>query len=91
MDIEFAITKDHGLHILQVRPITVEHAYKSLKDQDVFNMLNSAEKKFIEKQKSSPFIFGNKALFGVMPDWNPAEIIGTKPGTLATSYITILY
>lgn len=85
LDIEFAITKDHGLHILQVRPITVEHAYKSLKDQDVFNMLNIAEKKFIEKQKSSPFIFGNKALFGVMPDWNPAEIIGTKPGTLATS------
>ena len=72
------------VYILQVRPITVDHEYKSLKEQDIFNMLNNAEK-VSEKQKSSPFIFGNKALFGVMPDWNPAEIIGTKPSTLATS------
>ena len=30
-------------------------------------------------------MLGNKAFFGVMPDWNPAEIIGTKPNVMAES------
>ena len=85
LDIEFAITKKFGIHILQVRPITVEHSFKQSEDQELFNILESAEKSFAGKQKSSSFVLGKKALFGVMPDWNPAEIIGTKPNSLATS------
>ena len=30
-------------------------------------------------------LLGNKTYFGVMPDWNPAEIIGIKPKPLALS------
>jgi glutamine kinase len=30
-----------------------------------------------------PYIKGRRSIFGVMPDWNPAEIIGVKPRTLA--------
>ena len=86
LDIEFAITKKYGIHILQVRPITVEHSFKKQsEDQKLFDVLTDAERCFLEKQKSSSFILGDRALFGVMPDWNPAEIIGTKPTTLAAS------
>lgn len=85
LDIEFAITKDFGVHILQVRPIAVEHTVKQSKDKMMIDMLVDAEEQFNKRQKSSPFILGDKALFGVMPDWNPAEIIGTKPNVLATS------
>ncbi len=85
LDIEFAITEKFGIHILQVRPITVEHSFKQSEDQELFDILIDAEKSFAEKQKPSSFVLGKKALFGVMPDWNPAEIIGTKPNSLATS------
>ena len=33
----------------------------------------------------SPYILGEKPIFGNMPDWNPAEIVGTKPRPLALS------
>ncbi len=32
-----------------------------------------------------PYLHGNRSVFGVMPDWNPAEIIGLKPRPLALS------
>ena len=39
---------------------------------------------FFENRQITPFILGDK-LFGIMPDWNPAEIIGTKPNVLTAS------
>ena len=30
-------------------------------------------------------MLGKKTVFGVMPDWNPAEIIGIRPKTLSLS------
>ena len=32
-----------------------------------------------------PFLLGDRTLYGVMPDWNPAEIIGLRPYPLALS------
>jgi glutamine kinase len=32
-----------------------------------------------------PYLHGNRSVFGIMPDWNPAEIIGLKPRPLALS------
>ena len=34
---------------------------------------------------SHPKLLGDRGIFGVMPDWNPAEIIGVKPKRLALS------
>lgn len=85
LDIEFAITAEHGLHILQVRPIAVEHADWQEQEQNFYQLLAQAEQKFRQLHTPSPFVLGDKALFGIMPDWNPAEIIGTKPSLLATT------
>ena len=85
LDIEFAITKEFGIHILQVRPIAVKHNINNNADTKLLKILNEAEKKFEKLQKSTPFVLGDKAFFGVMPDWNPAEIIGTKPNAMAES------
>jgi choline kinase len=85
LDIEFAVTEDFGLHILQVRPIAVDHTGWGDADARVFALLRKAEARFVEKQEASPFVCGQRTIFGVMPDWNPAEIIGTKPGQLAAS------
>lgn len=91
LDIEFAVTQEAGLHILQVRPIAVDHSGWGDADERVYALLHQAEASFLEKQAASPFVCGQRTLFGVMPDWNPAEIIGTKPGQLAVSlYRTLI-
>jgi glutamine kinase len=35
--------------------------------------------------KPHPYLYGNRTVYGVMPDWNPAEIIGIRPKPLALS------
>lgn len=84
LDIEFAISKDGAINILQLRPITIDHSMR-FSDEQFCDLLCRTRKQFQEAQKPSPFVFGEKTFFGVMPDWNPAEIIGTKPRRLALS------
>lgn len=85
LDIEFAITAEHGLHILQVRPIAVQHTLNDISDHDFYILISEAEATFQRQQLASAFVVGNRSIFGVMSDWNPAEIIGVKPSVLATS------
>jgi choline kinase len=85
LDVEFAITTDAGLHILQVRPIAVDHSKWDGNDEGIMARLDSARELFKSLQQPAPFIAGHRALFGIMPDWNPAEIIGTKPTPLSIS------
>jgi glutamine kinase len=85
LDVEFAITADAGLHILQVRPIAVDHSKWDGSDQDILTRLDEARELFNRLQQPAPFVAGQRGLFGIMPDWNPAEIIGTKPTPLSVS------
>lgn len=90
LDIEFAVNEGREFNIFQVRPITVNSDFGTDDDARIFAMLDYAEKAFEEKQVCSPSVVGRRALFGVMPDWNPAEIIGTKPRRLAISLYRML-
>ncbi|MGC8120898.1 PEP/pyruvate-binding domain-containing protein [Marinobacter sp. VGCF2001] len=83
LDIEFAITEGGHVHILQVRPIAVQHEPE--RNEYGEHLLDDAVKRFRQLQVPGPFVVGDEAIFGVMPDWNPAEIIGTRPGRLAAS------
>ena len=41
-------------------------------------------KSFIERQQTrTPKLVGKTTVYGVMPDWNPAEIVGINPHPLA--------
>ena len=82
LDIEFAIGIDGEVHILQVRPLTSDK-YEIDSDHVIFEAIESCIAKFKSLQKNTPFVVGKSAIFGVMPDWNPAEIIGTKPYSLS--------
>ena len=90
LDIEFAICARGIVHILQVRPIAVEHDLEQDFDERIDQILTDALRKYRQASKSTPFIKGSKAIFGVMPDWNPAEIIGINPNTLALSLYRFL-
>lgn len=92
LDVEFAITKDKSIYLLQVRPLCVgsdnELACTQQGIQEYYSMekvLQNIEKKFFELNVRQPYLYGDKTIFGVMPDWNPAEIIGIRPKQLALS------
>ncbi|WP_421866016.1 PEP/pyruvate-binding domain-containing protein [Motiliproteus sp.] len=85
LDIEFAIGSGGKVHILQVRPIAVDHSNWAADHEEIDAVIKEAELRFEQLQMPTPFVVGEKAIFGLMPDWNPAEIIGTNPGRLASS------
>lgn len=90
LDVEFVIDKKGLVHILQVRPITVDHR----KYDDVVSLFEDNLKKsaasFISSQGSSSFVLGKTTSFSNMSDWNPAEIIGIHPNPLALSLYKFL-
>ena len=86
LDIEFAFTNSNScsfLWLLQVRPLILSQEPETPEVQ--FRRLTSIETKIAKASRPHPFLKGNKAIFGVMPDWNPAEIIGIRPRPLALS------
>jgi glutamine kinase len=85
LDIEFAINKKNKIFILQVRKIVLPKNKKIFPLKIYSQLLNDLQKKIIKLQEKNYDLFGNTNCFGVMPDWNPAEIIGFKPRPLALS------
>lgn len=85
LDIEFAVDGRGRVHIFQARPITIDHSRHDVGEQAVAESLINGIKRFEALQKPSPFVLGERNCFGNMPDWNPAEIIGTRPRPLAVS------
>ncbi len=87
LDIEFAIFKN-SVYLLQVRPLSSKIVKKNInKNQNnkIYYSLKKIKKKIIKLQRPHPNLDGKTTYFGVMPDWNPAEIIGIKPKPLALS------
>ena len=85
LDIEFAITKDGRIHVLQVRPIAAAHREQPIDDAKIAESIQDAVRYFRDLQKPSPLLVGDSTTFSVMADWNPAEMIGIKPSHLALS------
>lgn len=86
LDIEFIINKKGKIFLLQVRKLIIKNSedhYK--KDKFFYKHLNKLNKKIKKIKKRNYFLLGKTTFFGVMPDWNPAEIIGRRPTPLALS------
>ncbi len=84
LDIEFSLRKNLDVQIFQVRRITTQPNWSrglSMRVEDVMKRL---------KETISPLLVSNNKtftsnIFGKMPDWNPAEIIGNSPRHLSYS------
>ncbi len=85
LDIEFAIDKYNKVFILQARPVVIPKNKKIISRKTYLNLMLKLEKKISKLQEKNYDLLGNTNCFGVMPDWNPAEIIGTKPKPLSLS------
>lgn len=83
LDVEFAVTKDEELYIFQVRTLCING--KTADYQRQYDALKRIELKIRQDAAPKPYLCGNRNIYGVMPDWNPAEMIGIHPRELAMS------
>jgi glutamine kinase len=84
LDVEFAVADDGQLYLLQVRPLGVSHE-DQVSNAEVHTALADVACKVELLGRPHPFLHGSRTVFGVMPDWNPAEIVGLRPRPLSLS------
>ncbi len=84
IDVEFAVGDDGQLYLLQVRPLVVDRWGRAA-DANVDAALADVARKVELLSRPHPYLHGSRAIFGVMPDWNPAEIVGVRPCPLSLS------
>lgn len=87
LDAEFAVTRDSQgpeiLWLLQARPLILPHEPETEAKQA--SRLDLIQNKIARGMQPHPFLMGRRTVYGVMPDWNPAEIIGVRPKPLSLS------
>ena len=85
LDVEFAIDGEGACHILQVRPLVMERERTGDTDALIAREIAYAQQAFGDSQAPMPGVVGAATVYGIMPDWNPAELIGITPAPLAES------
>ena len=91
LDVEYAIGNDGRCHLLQVRPLPAARQKSDLADDDVLDLVEGAHEFVSARMKPLAGLLGASTVLGVMPDWNPAEMIGLSPRPLALSlYQTLI-
>lgn len=84
LDVEFIVDRSEIIHIVQVRPLV--GSYSDEDDDAIEERIKASELLFRQRQQAIDGVLqGSKVIFGVMPDANPAELIGLKPKPLAFS------
>ena len=87
LDIEFAI-KQNRLFIFQIRNLPLKlnkNKNYSFNNKNYEILLNNIKKKINNLKTKNPTLYGSETIFSNMADWNPAEMLGDKPNTLALS------
>ena len=72
------------LYILQIRPISTKKNWKKINEKNFGSNLKKLSFQF-NKLRNKNIKYSKKSVFGNMPDWNPAEMIGTFPSNLSYS------
>lgn len=90
LDLEFAVDEADKIHLFQVRPIAEREEAAPFTDDDLDEELEAARDYVRHLLGPAPGLLGETNLLGVMPDWNPAEIVGAAPRPLALSLFQYL-
>jgi phosphohistidine swiveling domain-containing protein len=85
VDLEFAVTRDERIFVFQVRRLAVSQNWNRHVAQKVDDSLPEIGRFLEGRFRPTPGILGDSSVFGEMPDWNPAEMIGAVPRPLARS------
>lgn len=85
LDIEFGVGKSGQIYLFQVRPIGKRAKRFQLADDDLADELSQVQEFIDAHMLEHLTLSGATTVLGTMPDWNPAEMIGTTPRALALS------
>lgn len=85
LDVEFAMDEDLQPYLLQARSISTRTNWNRGLSKRVNAELSGIQRFVSERFKPQHGVYGNTTVFGQMPDWNPAEMIGRAPRSLAHS------
>ena len=85
LDIEFCITAEDHVFALQVRPMAAKKQWDLVPEFEIDDALALVRANIAEAMTPVPDLAGETTVFGEMPDWNPAEMIGIAPKPLALS------
>ncbi|HWM01028.1 MAG TPA: PEP-utilizing enzyme [Actinophytocola sp.] len=83
LDVEFAVTAAGMLVLLQVRPLAC--VSDDIGEAEHHALLTTAADAVVTATHTPAGGLGARTAYGVMPDWNPAEMIGLRPHPLALS------
>ncbi len=90
LDIEYAIDTRMQIHLLQVRRITTSKQWNKNITVIVSHRIQFLREYIDSLMKPRVHLYGRKTLLGIMPDWNPAEMIGVVPHPLSLSLYRML-
>ncbi len=85
IDVEFAITAGGKAVVFQVRPIVMQTPRHGVVGFGFPHLIENVRRCYEDIVRYNARNGLEGALFGVMPDWNPAELIGIKPRPLTYS------
>lgn len=85
LDVEFCAQSDMTVYVLQVRPLAAKKKWDAIEDVKIESALSMLRNELPQIMRPAMGIVGSRTILGVMPDWNPAEMIGRTPRRLATS------
>jgi glutamine kinase len=84
IEIEFGVSAGGVLHLFQARPLAVGEPARPVEEHPAL-LARLRAQYAAAGEAGRPRVLGGRPLYGVMPDWNPAEIIGVRPRRLAAS------
>lgn len=91
IDVEFAIGEDLTPYLFQVRLITTQPNWNRAVAKRIDAELNGIKMFVRNRLQPMTGVYGDTTVLGQMPDWNPAEMIGRAPRSLAYSlYKTLI-
>lgn len=88
LDVEYAVDAEGALVLLQVRPLATSRAVRAATPGATGEEARALQRiagRIRALGEPHPYLYGTRAVFGTMPDWNPAEVIGVRPKPLALS------
>lgn len=90
LDLEFAVDSQETVYLLQTRRISLYNTWHPVNERRVARQLSHVSH-FLQSYLGPAIgVYGDRTILGVMPDWNPAEIIGSTPRPLASSLYRML-
>lgn len=90
LDIEFALDEELTPYLFQARAITTQPNWNRGIAKRIDAALAGIQQFVHGRLKRVSGVFGSTTIFGQMPDWNPAEMIGRAPRALSLSFYRIL-